>query len=402
MIEFQVNGAGKRLDVEADMPLLWVIREHLRLTGTKFGCGIGQCGACTVHLDGEPVRSCITPAAAAAGRSITTIEGLAKSGEARHPLQQAWIDEQVPQCGYCQSGQIMAAAALLAEHPGPGRRRHQRRHARQHLPLRHLRPHSAGDQEGRDRRGAERWRVSRAPPPAAGGRARGVIAAGVLTTGALVVGVAVRPRQSRPAAAAPGRAGRRGALERVGEDKPGQHGHGHRSARRDGPGRTLRPRANAGRRAGRRLAARACARSAGARGVCELRLGQRLPARRDEHSRGAGGHGGRRFPETHPSDGLAGHRRQLEPAGHRHARHARCRRRRSRDARASRRRRVGGAARRARIGRQPHLAPGQRARSGVCGFRRRGGHPAAARQAAVESAGRVQLDGQVHAPQRHS
>ena len=119
MIEFQVNGAGKRLDVEADMPLLWVIREHLRLTGTKFGCGIGQCGACTVHLDGEPVRSCITPAAAAAGRSITTIEGLAKSGEARHPLQQAWIDEQVPQCGYCQSGQIMAAAALLAEHPAP-------------------------------------------------------------------------------------------------------------------------------------------------------------------------------------------------------------------------------------------------------------------------------------------
>ena len=118
MIEFRVNGAAQRLDVEADMPLLWVIREHLNLPGTKFGCGIGQCGACTVHLDGEAVRACITPASAAAGRAVTTIEGLADGGE-RHPLQTAWIDEQVPQCGYCQSGQIMAAAALLARNPHP-------------------------------------------------------------------------------------------------------------------------------------------------------------------------------------------------------------------------------------------------------------------------------------------
>ena len=119
MIELRVNGAAKRLDVEADMPLLWVIRENLKLPGTKFGCGVGQCGACTVHLDGEAVRACVTPAAAAAGRALTTIEGLAAGGGERHPLQTAWIEEQVPQCGYCQPGQIMAAAALLAKNPHP-------------------------------------------------------------------------------------------------------------------------------------------------------------------------------------------------------------------------------------------------------------------------------------------
>ena len=118
MIELEVNGVARRLEVAPDTPLLWVLRERLRLTGTKFGCGIGQCGACTVHLDGEAVRACLTPAAAAQGRSVTTIEGLAPKG-GRHPLQQAWIDEQVPQCGYCQSGQIMAAAALLARQPNP-------------------------------------------------------------------------------------------------------------------------------------------------------------------------------------------------------------------------------------------------------------------------------------------
>ena len=118
MIELEVNGVAQRLDVAPETPLLWVLRERLRLTGTKFGCGIGQCGACTVHLDGEAVRACLTPAVAAQGRSVTTIEGLAPKG-GRHPLQQAWIDEQVPQCGYCQSGQIMAAAALLARQPNP-------------------------------------------------------------------------------------------------------------------------------------------------------------------------------------------------------------------------------------------------------------------------------------------
>ena len=118
MIELQVNGVRQQVDVAPATPLLWVVREQLGLTGTKFGCGIAQCGACTVHLDGAAVRSCVTPAAAAVGRAVTTIEGLAKEGE-RHPVQQAWIDEQVPQCGYCQSGQIMSAAALLAANPAP-------------------------------------------------------------------------------------------------------------------------------------------------------------------------------------------------------------------------------------------------------------------------------------------
>jgi isoquinoline 1-oxidoreductase subunit alpha len=112
VIELRVNGVIHRADVEPAMPLLWVLRDVLGLTGTKFGCGIGQCGACTVHLDGAPVRSCQLPAGSAAGRAVTTIEGLAAFGA--HPVQEAWIAEQVPQCGYCQSGQIMSAAALLA------------------------------------------------------------------------------------------------------------------------------------------------------------------------------------------------------------------------------------------------------------------------------------------------
>ena len=118
MTELEVNGTKHRVSADPDMPLLWVIREELGLTGSKFGCGIAQCGACTVHLDGAAVRSCTTPLRAAEGRSVTTIEGLATDG-ARHPVQQAWIDEQVPQCGYCQSGQIMSAAALLAHNTAP-------------------------------------------------------------------------------------------------------------------------------------------------------------------------------------------------------------------------------------------------------------------------------------------
>ncbi|MBI3826349.1 MAG: (2Fe-2S)-binding protein [Candidatus Rokubacteria bacterium] len=117
MARLLVNGKSHTVDVAPDTPLLWVIREHLRLTGTKFGCGIAQCGACTVHLNGQAVRSCSTPVAAAEGKKITTIEGLDPHGG--HPLQVAWIAEQVPQCGYCQSGQIMQAAALLAKNPHP-------------------------------------------------------------------------------------------------------------------------------------------------------------------------------------------------------------------------------------------------------------------------------------------
>ncbi len=114
-----VNGKAVTAKSEPDTPLLWVIREQLKLTGTKFGCGIAQCGACTVHVDGEAVRSCVTPVSAVAGKSVTTIEGLSPDGN--HRLQKAWIAEQVPQCGYCQSGQIMQAATLLAKNRNPSR-----------------------------------------------------------------------------------------------------------------------------------------------------------------------------------------------------------------------------------------------------------------------------------------
>jgi aerobic-type carbon monoxide dehydrogenase small subunit (CoxS/CutS family) len=114
---FDVNGTRHDLDVDPEMPLLWVLRDAMGLTGTKFGCGLGQCGACTVHVDGVATRSCLTTAKAAAGKRITTIEGL--SPASTHPLQVAWVAEQVPQCGYCQSGQIMSAAALLARTPRP-------------------------------------------------------------------------------------------------------------------------------------------------------------------------------------------------------------------------------------------------------------------------------------------
>jgi aerobic-type carbon monoxide dehydrogenase small subunit (CoxS/CutS family) len=117
MIPIIVNGKKYQVDVDSDTPLLWTLRENLGLTGTKFGCGIAQCGACTVHVDGQPVRSCITPIQSVEGRKITTIEGLSRNGN--HPLQKAWIAEEVPQCGYCQSGQIMSAAALLSAKPKP-------------------------------------------------------------------------------------------------------------------------------------------------------------------------------------------------------------------------------------------------------------------------------------------
>ncbi|MEM0952832.1 MAG: (2Fe-2S)-binding protein [Pseudomonadota bacterium] len=116
-IEFSLNGQAVRLEIEADTPLLWVLRDELDMVGTKFGCGKGLCGACTVHMDGNPLRSCSLPVGAIAGRSITTIEGLSSDGS--HPLQRAWMAENAPQCGYCQSGQIMSAAALLAANPNP-------------------------------------------------------------------------------------------------------------------------------------------------------------------------------------------------------------------------------------------------------------------------------------------
>jgi len=117
MIELTINGEARRLDAAPDMPLLWALRDVLNLTGTKYGCGIAECGSCTVHVDGQPMRSCQTTLADVAGKRVTTIEGLHPEG--RHPLQLAWIAEQVPQCGYCQSGQLMTAAALLRDTPRP-------------------------------------------------------------------------------------------------------------------------------------------------------------------------------------------------------------------------------------------------------------------------------------------
>lgn len=116
-ISFTLNGRSRSVDVPGDMPILWVIRDVVGLAGTKFGCGIAQCGACTVHLDGEAIRSCVIPMSAAEGKAITTIEGL--SSDRSHPVQRAWIEEDVPQCGYCQSGQIMSAVALLEQNPNP-------------------------------------------------------------------------------------------------------------------------------------------------------------------------------------------------------------------------------------------------------------------------------------------
>ena len=117
MISFTVNGRQRQVDVPPEMPLLWVLRETLNLTGTKYGCGIAVCGACTVHVDGTAVRACVTPASAVAGRRVTTIEGLSERGN--HPVQRAWIEADVPQCGYCQSGQMMSAVALLDRTPTP-------------------------------------------------------------------------------------------------------------------------------------------------------------------------------------------------------------------------------------------------------------------------------------------
>jgi isoquinoline 1-oxidoreductase alpha subunit len=117
MLSLTVNGKRHDVDVPSDMPLLWVIRDTIGLTGTKFGCGLSQCGACTVHLDGNAIRSCTTPVSLAAGKKVTTIEGLSPTSS--HALQVAWVAEQVPQCGYCQSGQLMTASALLAKTPKP-------------------------------------------------------------------------------------------------------------------------------------------------------------------------------------------------------------------------------------------------------------------------------------------
>ena len=119
MISFRVNDQAVKFSEAPDTPLLWVLRDHLQLTGAKFGCGIGQCGACTVHVDGKALRSCVLPVSSMEGKSVVTIEGLAPGEEQLHPVQQAWLEEDVPQCGYCQAGQIMATVDFLQRHPEP-------------------------------------------------------------------------------------------------------------------------------------------------------------------------------------------------------------------------------------------------------------------------------------------
>ena len=144
MTSLRINGQEHDLDVPDDMPLLWVLRDVVGLTGTKFGCGVALCGACTVHLDGRPIRSCITPVASVADKTITTIEAIGETPSGKK-IQQAWLNLEVVQCGYCQSGQIMSAAALLEQQSEPKRRRDRCGHVRQHLSLRHLSAHSRRD-----------------------------------------------------------------------------------------------------------------------------------------------------------------------------------------------------------------------------------------------------------------
>ena len=138
-VAFTLNGDAITLDADPDMPLLWAIREVVGLHGTKYGCGIAQCGACTVHIEGQATRSCVTPLSAVQGQHVTTIEGI--HSKAAKAVQTAWVDLQVPQCGYCQSGQIMSATALLRAKPEAERCRHRRRHERQHLPVLDLSAH---------------------------------------------------------------------------------------------------------------------------------------------------------------------------------------------------------------------------------------------------------------------
>ncbi len=146
-LKLTINSVETTVDVAPDTPLLWVLRDVLNYTGTKYGCGMGLCGACTVHVDGRPTRSCLARVSSMEGKAITTIEGLSPDGA--HPVQLAWEAIDVPQCGYCQAGQIMSAAALLATHAPSHGRRDRHRHERQPVPLRNLSPHPSGHSRGR-------------------------------------------------------------------------------------------------------------------------------------------------------------------------------------------------------------------------------------------------------------
>ena len=194
MTRLTVNGQAHDIDVDSDTPLLWALRDTLGLMGTKFGCGIAQCGACTVHVDGPPVRSCALPVGAVGDKHITTIEGLG-SDDALHPVQRAWVEHDVPQCGYCQSGMIMAVAALLQDNAEPDRRRHRRGH-HQHLPLRHLSAHPCRDSRRRKpARERDKDAMSRAPRI----NRRAFLASAAAVGGALALGFDIPLRfKNRP------------------------------------------------------------------------------------------------------------------------------------------------------------------------------------------------------------
>ena len=197
-----VNGEERSYDGDPDMPLLWYLRDELGLTGTKFGCGVALCGACTVHLDGAAVRSCQTPMSAAIGTKITTIEGLDRR-TATTRCRRPGASSTSPQCGYCQAGQIMQAAALLQGHAEPERRGHRRRHERQHLPLRHLPAHPRRDQAGRDQGAAAMTDTTASCSRTSAGAAfLGGVAAGALVprVAAARRGRARRSRSSAPTA----------------------------------------------------------------------------------------------------------------------------------------------------------------------------------------------------------
>ena len=304
-------------DVDEDTPLLWVLRESLGLTGTKFGCGVAACGACTVHVNGAAARSCSVPAAQFQGQAITTIEGLAPSGNSRIALQAAWIAHQVPQCGYCQSGMIMAAAALLARNPAADGRR-DRRGSHEHLPLRHVRARATRDPLGRGglRGGGDMNKWTR----------RTFIATGGLVGGGLVLGIGGHCLRAEPHRPQFRRRARYATAHDVDQHRPRQHRHGARASLRDGHGRAHGAGDDACRGARSRLEPGARRGSAGARRLRERIPGARVRARRRG---GAAVHGARcrlRELQAHAADGRADDGRQQRRPRDGASGHARCRR----------------------------------------------------------------------------
>ena len=313
-ITIRVNGTERQLDVDPEMPLLWALRDVLGLTGTKYGCGEALCGACTVHLDGQAVRSCVTPVRRAASAEVTTIEGLSPDGN--HPLQKAWVELGVPQCGFCQAGQLMTAAALLKKHPRPTDEQIDQSHGRQPVPVRHLHADPRGDQEGRREADSERGRAAdpeTVVPPCVRphrGRSRARLLLSAWTRNDPRTSRASRRRPSRHRLAGHGSPGRGPQPQRLRPRRAGRHRDHRLPPLGDGPGH---PQLAAG------LDRRRARRADGAR---EDRAGRRRQGlRRPEHRR----------LEQHPRH-LRGH----APSGRDGARDARRRRREALERRARR------------------------------------------------------------------